>query len=185
MSFRRAGCLSLTLMTLVRVALGASSSTTTLTPNPTTAYTSGANSTVVLTATVTSGASGTVTFKDGSGVISCSAGNPVLSGGSATCTTTFSTEGLHALSAVYPGDTNFLGSTGTANVFVQNHATGSANLYCNAGPISSNGSSQNGSSSTSPYPSVIFVGDGNNTDIAGAVSTASVQLKNFSTNTER
>ena len=149
-------------------------STTTLTPSPTTAYTSAPNSSVTLTAVVTSGATGTVTFKDGSTSLSCAGSNPAaLSGSVATCATTFSSEGVHVLSAVYSGDATFIGSSGTANVFVQKHATNSGTTYCNAGAISNDGHSDLAYSHTVPYPSVIFVGDGVNSDITIAVSTVS------------
>ncbi|HEY2395623.1 MAG TPA: Ig-like domain-containing protein [Rudaea sp.] len=155
-------------------------STTTLTPSPTTAYTSAPNSSVTLTAVVTSGATGTVTFKDGSTSLSCDGSNPAaLSGSMATCATTFSGEGIHVLSAIYSGDATFIGSSGTANAFVQKHATNFETTYCNAGAISNDGHSDLAYSHTVPYPSVIFVGDGVNTDITTAVSTISVTLKSF------
>jgi hypothetical protein len=155
-------------------------STTSLSPNPSTPYTSGTNSSDTLTATVTSGATGTVTFKDGGSNLTCSGGNPaILSGGTATCVTTFSTEGIHVLSANYSGDSTFVASTGTANIFAQNHATNVSTTYCNAGNISSNGDSEGAFSNTAPYPSVIFVGDGTNTDITNSVSTVSVHFPNL------
>ncbi len=159
-------------------------STTVLSPNPTTAYTASPNNAVTLTATVTAAGSptGTVTFKDGSTNLVCSGGNPaVLSNGQATCVTAFTTEGVHALSAVYGGDSTFITSTGNANVFIQKHATNTGTTYCNAGAVSANGGSASAYSNTTPYPSVIFVGDGVNTDITGSVSTVSLRLTNFST----
>jgi hypothetical protein len=152
-------------------------STTTLTPSTTTAFTSGGNSSVTLTATVTSGATGTVTFQEGATNLTCSQGNPVtLSGGTAQCTTTFSTEGYQSLSATYSGDNTYVGSSGTAGVFTYNHATSTGTTYCNAGTISSPGSVD-----VAPYPSVIYVGDGVNTNLAGdSVSTVSLKLSNFS-----
>gem|GEM_PF-1151009 len=157
-------------------------STTTLAPNTTTAYTSGAGSSVTLTANVTAGATGTVTFKDGATNLTCSGGNPAaLSATTATCVTSFATEGVHTLSATYGGDVTFIGSSGTANVFIQNHAANVGTTYCNTGAISSTGQSNLAYTNSSPYPSVIFIGDGLNTDIASAVSTLSLRLTNFST----
>ena len=161
-------------MTLT-VSAATTSSTTTLTPNPTTAYRTSPNNTVVLTAAVTSGATGMVTFKDGGTNLTCSGGNPVtLSGSQATCSTSFSTEGIHGLTATYSGDATFVTSQGTANVYIQNHATNVGNTYCNAGPITNNGRSDLAFSNTGPYPSVIFVGDGGNADITNSVNTVSV-----------
>ncbi len=156
-------------------------SSTTLSPSPATAFTSGMNSTITLTATVTAGATGTVAFQDGSTKLTCSAGNPVtLSGSAATCATTIATEGIHLLSATYSGDATFVTSAGTANVFLQNHASSVSTTYCNTGLISNNGSSNFAFSNTVPYPSVIFVGDGVNQDITNSVSTVNLVLKNLS-----
>ena len=156
-------------------------STTTLTPSLASPFTSSTNSSDVLTATVTAGATGTVTFKDGGTNLTCSGGNPAtISGSTATCTTTFSTEGVHQLSAVYSGDSTFVSSTGTANVYAKNHASNAGTTYCNTGAINSNGQSDGTYAATVPYPSVIFVGDGLNTDITNSVSTLSVQLKSLS-----
>jgi hypothetical protein len=153
-------------------------STTTLTPNPSTSYTSGAGSSVTLTATVTAGATGTVTFKDGNTTLVCSEGSEPrpLSNSVATCTTTFATEGVHVLTANYSGDSTFIQSSGTANIFAQNHATNTGSTYCNAGAISTNGRSDVAYTDGTPYPSVIFVGDGVNTDINNSVSTVSVKI---------
>src|SRR5262249_25944232 len=94
-------------------------------------------------------------------------------------------EGVHSLSANYSGDLTFQASSGTVNVYVQNHATNMVGTtYCNNGPILANGSSNAGFSNTSPYPSVIFVGDGVNKDISTEVTNVAVQLRSLSsTNT--
>lgn len=71
---------------------------------------------VVLTATVVPGIaqghtpSGTVTFKNGSTVL----GTGTVTSGVATLNTTSLPTGTDSLTAVYSGDTNFLGSTGSA-----------------------------------------------------------------------
>ncbi len=63
---------------------------------------------LTLTASVVpSGATGQVQFKDGGAVI----GTSTLSGGTATLTLSSLTAGVHALTAVYLGDTNFNSST--------------------------------------------------------------------------
>ena len=72
---------------------------------------------VTCTATVSTGTgtpTGTVTFKDGTGTISCASGSSSFNGTTATCKVTYSslTGGSpHAITAVYSGDTNYLGST--------------------------------------------------------------------------
>ena len=154
-------------------------STTTLGASPTTAFTSGAGSSVTLTANVTAGATGSVTFQDGGANITCSGANPAtLSSGVATCVATFATEGVHVLTANYGGNATFLASSGSANIFVRNHATNTGNTYCNTGPINTLGTSATVAGSL--YPSVIVVGDGVNTSIPNSVSTVSLRLTNFS-----
>ena len=166
---------------IITFSAASNPSTTTLTPSPSTAYTAAPGNSVTLTASVTAGATGSVTFKDGLTNLTCSGGNPAaLSGNTATCVTTFSTEGIHVLSANYGGDSTFVASSGSANVFIQKHATNTGTTYCNTGPITNNGQSNNIFTATSPYPSVIFVGDGTNTDIPNSVNTVSLQLKSFS-----
>jgi uncharacterized protein (TIGR03437 family) len=153
-------------------------STTTLTPSDATAF---ADNIATLTASVTSGATGTMKFEEGAANLTCSEGSPVvISSGAATCTTTLSIEGVHILTAQYSGDSTFVASSGTANIFIQNHAANLGATYCNHGGITNSGSSQFASTSTTPYPSVIFVGDGFNADITNFVSTVSVQLINVS-----
>jgi Bacterial Ig-like domain (group 3) len=176
--------LSAALLASISVAHASTPSTTTLSPNPSTAYRTAPNNTVVLTSTVSAGATGTVTFNDGSTTLTCSEGAQprALSGNQAVCTTTFSSEGIHVLSAAYSGDATFASSSGLANVFIQNHATNLGTTYCNSGAITNNGRSDLAFSNTAPYPSVIFVGDGVNTDIANSVHTVSLSLKNFSSN---
>ncbi len=165
----------------ISYSVASNPSTTTLTPNPPTAYKTAPGNTILLTAAMTSGATGTVTFKDGGSNLTCAGGNPAnVSSNQAVCSTSFSTEGVHVLSANYSGDGSFQPSSGSANVFIQNHAGNSGTTYCNTGAITNNGKSDLGYTNTSPYPSVIFIGDGVNADIANSVNTVSVTLKNFS-----
>jgi len=78
---------------------------------------------VTFTATVTSQGSGTptgsVTFSDGSTPL----GTSPLSGGTATFSTKALTVGLHAINAVYSGDTNFSGSSASLNQTVNQAST--------------------------------------------------------------
>jgi hypothetical protein len=77
---------------------------------------SSAGQSVTFTATVAAvapgagSATGTVTFKDGTSTI----GTGTLAGNTATLTTNTLTVGSHSITAVYGGDTNFIGSTSSA-----------------------------------------------------------------------
>lgn len=68
---------------------------------------------VTFTATVTAGATGTVTFKDGATTL----GSGSLSGTDATFTLATLTAGTHAITATYDGDTNY--ATGTSATLTQ------------------------------------------------------------------
>ena len=99
----------------VSQVVGAAATTTTLT---TSAQTVRSGQSVTYTATVAATApgggvpTGTVTFKDGSTVISCSSGTQTLgASGVATCTTTFTTTGTRSVTAAYAGTTNHSAST--------------------------------------------------------------------------
>jgi alpha-tubulin suppressor-like RCC1 family protein len=146
------------------------STTTSLSPSINPSFTSGANSSVTLTATVSPApGGGTVTFKDGSNTISCGGGNQTVNGsGEATCITTFSPQGNHVVTAVFNGYGSYAGSPSPdLNQFVETPTTGS---FCNAGGIT-----MPGVDNTSPYPSVINV-----TGITNAVATVSLSLTGFS-----
>lgn len=95
------------------------STTTTLsaTPNPSTV-----DDNVTLTATVTSGATGTVTFKDGSTTI----GTTSLGQGSGSIVTNALSVGSHSLTAVYGGDTTYLTSTSSGVTQVVNDVASSS-----------------------------------------------------------
>ena len=92
----------------VTVTITAAGSTTTVTAAPASAA---YGSTVTVTSTVASATSGTptgtVTIMDGGTAI----GTATLSGNTATFTTTALSSGVHNLTSVYGGDTNFNGST--------------------------------------------------------------------------
>ncbi len=74
---------------------------------------------VTLTATVTSGATGTVTFHEGA----TSLGTGTISGRVATLTTSSLTVGTHSITAQYGGDSNYNASVSTAVSQVVNKAT--------------------------------------------------------------
>ncbi len=164
---------------ILTVAATQTSTTTSLNSATNPSFTSGANSSVTLTATVSSASAaptGTVLFRDGVNTIAgCSASALSPSGSTtstATCVTTFGTEGNHALSAVYSGAGTFAASTSaTLNQFVKNHSSSTTlNQYCNAGPITAPGASN-----TFPYPSVINIGS-DTPALATAVATLTVTL---------
>ena len=146
------------------VALNAASTTTSLSSSVNPSFTSGTSSSTALTATVTSGSgtpTGTVNFTDsitGSAVTISGCGSVALSGGTATCSTSFASEGIHPLNAVYtPGSGSFSTSSTTSpvNQWVKKHSTIVNGNYCNTGPISFSGAV---GALTNPYPSVINVG---------------------------
>ena len=88
--------------------------TTALVSAPVAAGSYGAN--VLFTATVTAGATGTVTFRDGASVLAVSP----LTSGSATCSLSSLALGGHAISASYGGDATFLGSASAVLTFTVN-----------------------------------------------------------------
>jgi uncharacterized repeat protein (TIGR01451 family) len=90
-------------MSLATFALGQAPSSVTLTPSPSP---SGYGQAVTLTAAVTTGATGKVTFYDGTTVL----GTSTISGPQATLTTVLLPSGSRSLYAYYLGDSNFAGS---------------------------------------------------------------------------
>jgi len=66
--------------------------------------------TISVTAPGSGTPTGTVNFKDGGTTIT-GCGTQTISGGQATCTTSYASAGSHTITAVYSGDTNFNGST--------------------------------------------------------------------------
>jgi hypothetical protein len=130
-----------------------------------------AANTVTFTADVSSSGGtvdvGTVTFtSNGNEIPGC--GSQTVSGGVATCTTTF-TQGLYSIGATYSGGTGFTSSSsGNLNQLVEGTTTNEGNnKFCNAGsiPIAE-------LTTSSIYPSIIKVtGYG-----AQTVSNVEVQL---------
>ncbi len=81
---------------------------------------------VSLSATVTSGATGTVTFWDFNGTTNTPIGTAAISGGTAAMTTSSLTTGSHQIGAVYSGDGNFSGSSASPSVTVNVNRTTTA-----------------------------------------------------------
>jgi hypothetical protein len=126
-----------------------------------------------LTADVTSTSTvndGTVDFTDGGVTISGCGAEPVTSG-QATCTTTFTTEGNHALEALYSGTTNFGPSNGTLTQQVNDPTTVTGSSYCNTGSITLNNPPDT-VADASPYPSRVFV-----SGLTGTLSDLTVSLE--------
>jgi len=101
------------------IAFVAGNLTVTISPSTTTLVASPSSpqygDPVALTATVTSGASGTVSFYDGSVLL----GTGTVSGGVATLTTTTLVAGTHTITATYNGDATYASSqSGPATVTV-------------------------------------------------------------------
>ena len=116
-----------------------SATTTSLASNLNPSYTTSPNNSVTLTATVTSSGTvsgGTVSFFDGGSAISCSGGNQIVSNGSATCITTFSTQGVHSLTASYGGSGSFAASglSTAVSQTVNGHTTQSVTPFATTGP---------------------------------------------------
>lgn len=109
--------------TTVSVTVTPASTSASLSANPNPVPT---NQQVTLSVTISSqsisssGATGSVTFKDGSSTIQTVSVTPVgatsttFAGATASLTTTFATTGSHSLTAVYAGDTNYATSTSSA-----------------------------------------------------------------------
>lgn len=145
------------------------STTTTVSTSLNPSYTSSPNNSTTLVATVTSGATGTVAFTaNGSTITGC--GAQPLSGGVATCTTSFSSEGNHAIAATYSGSGTYATSSSSSlNEIVENHTVNTTgNTYCNQGVLSTVGST-NGDLI---YPSYITVPS----SVTNSVANVSVQL---------
>src|SRR5262249_40150250 len=77
---------------------------------------------------------GTVTFKDGNGVLGTAAVGP---DGTATLTTIFAAAGGHVITAVYSGDSNFVGSSQalTERVNAPTRKATTLALFASASPV--------------------------------------------------
>ncbi|WP_263357652.1 Ig-like domain repeat protein, partial [Acidicapsa ligni] len=110
-------------------------------PRPTlTVATSGTPSnyggSVILTATISSGPTGTITFYDGT----TSIGTGTISGTTATVTLSTLTPGVHAITAGWAGSTTYAQITSNAITQVVNKATPTLTLSTSGTPSSFNGS---------------------------------------------
>lgn len=158
-----------------------SPTTTTLSSTPNPSFTSGANSVVTLTATVTSLGipviEGTVTVTDGGTPLAgCNGLSLSLVTGQASCTVSFTTEGSHSLAAAYGGTQNFATSQSTAvSQSVNNQTTNPGpGQYCNPGAIAIPRNGLTGSSTgdpSNPFPSNIYV-----SGLSGSLSNVTVLI---------
>ena len=89
-------------------------------------------SSITLTANVTSGATGTVVFKDASDTTLCTTGN--LAAGSANCSWTPASVATYAVRAVYAGNAAYTGSSSTAANVVVKTATTATHSASNSSP---------------------------------------------------
>jgi len=125
---RRSNALILVCVCLNGLAFAKSNTSTTLSSslNPST-Y----SATVKFTATITpSGASGTMTFKDGTTTL----GTGTLSSGKATYSTSTLAVGSHSITAVYGGDSNYNGSTSSALSQTVNKANSTTTVASSKNP---------------------------------------------------
>ncbi len=173
------------------------STTTSLTSDNNPSFTSDPGKAVNLTATVsdstssgTSVNSGTVAFTDGGASLSCGS-VPVSSSGTATCSTSFSSEGSHAIKAAYSGGGTFNPSSDTLTQTVYAQTNVSNTTYCNNAGLTIPASGSNGSApfGANPYPSKVFVGsgggipsNGDTNGLGGTIQNVSLQLENLTFN---
>lgn len=154
---------------LILTAAADAATSTTLSSSQNPSFTAAPNNTTTLTATVTSSGSpvsvGSVTFSSNGSPI----GGPVSlnAGGVATLSTSFATEGVKTLTAVYNPASGFATSSGTLSQTVNNHTDVSGNTFCNNGPNSLPGGGR-----ATIYPQRIFT-----TGLGGSISGVSLQLK--------
>jgi large repetitive protein len=135
--------------------------TTALTISPGSPVPAGTTVTYRATITETSGSgplTGTVTFSEnGAGLVGCSA--LALTGDSVTCTVHLTSTGTVVISAVYTGDPNFLGSTGSINQLVTGNLVIITNSLAGANAGETNYSQTlQGTGGTPPYTWSISAG---------------------------
>jgi uncharacterized repeat protein (TIGR01451 family) len=157
------------------IIIVASPTSTSVSSNNNPSFTAPPGNSVTFTATVTSNTTvneGTVTFSDPANDFTCSGGNTVpVSNGTATCTTSFTTEGSRVVTAAYNGTVNFQFSSGMITQGVNNHTVVTGNQFCNTGAITVPSTA----GAATPYPSNIFV-----TGLSGNIGAVTVNLNNIS-----
>ena len=121
---------------------------------------------VTFTAMVTSGATGSVTFKDGGTTL----GSGTISGTTATYTTSGLTGGSHSITAVYGGDTNFSGSTSSVLTQTVNQASSTVSVGSFANPSTYGGPVTFTATVTSGATGTVTFKDGVTTLGSGPVS---------------
>ena len=114
--------------TIQVIEAGATLSTTGVTPSLNAAAVA---KQVTLSATVTSGATGTVSFFNGSVSLANLLGTTVINGTTATLTTAFGTAGTQTIIAVYNGDNTYASSQGQTTVSVAANATATITTSAN------------------------------------------------------
>jgi hypothetical protein len=114
--------------TIQVIESGSTASTTSVVSSPTAVAIA---KQVTLTATVTSGATGTVSFFSGSVSLANLLGNSAVSAGTATLTTAFGTAGSVTIIAVYNGDNTYASSQGSTTVNVAANATATITTSAN------------------------------------------------------
>ncbi len=145
--------------------------------------TPGASDPATVTAMVTSGSTvsgGTVSFFDNGNPVTCSnVGGQTVASGVATCTMTFTQEGVHPITASYNGTSGFAPSNSPANspanvtVSDRTHTTGvgaTGGTFCNQGSIVLAGNRSPGI----PYASNIFVGTNGAPNLVGVITNLTV-----------
>ena len=115
---------------------------------------------------MTSGATGTVTFKDGSTTI----GTGTISGTTATYSTSSLTGGTHSITAVYGGDTNYATSTSSVLTQVVTTASSTTSLGSSANPSTFGSSVTFTATVTSGATGTVTFKDGSTTLGTGTIS---------------
>ena len=149
------------------VSSAASIVTLTSSPNP-----SSFGASVTLTATVTPGATGTVTFHDGT----ASLGTGTISSGVATLATTMLAVGTHSITAQYGGDTNHVGDTSPAVSQVVNKASSTVTLASSSNPSTFGASVTLTATVTSGATGAVTFHDGATALGTGSISSGIVTL---------
>jgi hypothetical protein len=153
----------------------AAATTTAVASNNNPSFTSAPANSVTFTATVEQSSNaaavseGTVNFTAG-GTTIAGCGAVAVAAGQATCTTSFTAEGIDAIEAQFSGDSNFGPSSASLSQQVNDHTTVTGNSYCNTGSIALNNPPDTLADAT-PYPSDVFV-----SGLGGTLSQVSVTL---------